>query len=168
MASFFFNKGKATFWRKLKAFPDVLKAFVEIGENPFRAITLNCETLKLLERFVIIVYYSGSNAEDVNRCRLELFAKKNQDLNNCPPTKDALLQHIKRAVYKAGKLYSCVDLYKPLPQNPINPNLFVACLSFLHSSVLSNYYDQQVNLNHIHTRPRVFSADYSAFVLTFS
>ena len=113
-ASFFYKKGKTTFWKKLKAFPAVLQAFHEIAVNPFLMIDEDHEVFKLLERFVIIVYDSGSNVHDVNMCRLQMFARK-QDLDCSPPTKDALLLHAKRAIYQGGISTTAYDATVQIP-----------------------------------------------------
>ena len=66
-----------------KVFPDVLNAFVQIAANPFSNIDINDNNFKLLVRFVIIVYDSGSNLDDINMCRLGMFPRR-QDLDSCP------------------------------------------------------------------------------------
>ena len=75
-------------------FPEVIEALYFIAMHPFTEITIESSTFKLLERFVIIVYDSGSNLLDINQCRMELLAKRKQDLEMCPPpTKEALLYY---------------------------------------------------------------------------
>ena len=59
---------------------------------------LSEEDLLIIERFVILLYDSTSPLEDVNLCRRELFTKKAKPVENIPPTKDALVQHAKRAM----------------------------------------------------------------------
>ena len=101
-SSFFYNHGKITFWKRLKSYPDAIQAFKHIAEHPFMVIDEDSPVFKVLERFVVVVYDSGSEAEDVNLCRLQLFARK-QDLDCIPPTKNALMLHSKRSIYQTGK-----------------------------------------------------------------
>ena len=86
----------------MKSYPDAIQAFKHIAEHPFMVIDEDSPVFKVLERFVVVVYDSGSEAEDVNLCRLQLFARK-QDLDCIPPTKNALMLHSKRSIYQTGK-----------------------------------------------------------------
>ena len=60
------------------------------------------EDLKSLERHVILIYDKTSTLQDVNKCRKTLFAKKGGSIEALPPTKDALIQHSRRALLQAG------------------------------------------------------------------
>ena len=59
---------------------------------------LSDQDLMVIERFVILMYDLTSPLEEVNDCRRELFTKKAKVVENIPPTKDALIQHAKRAM----------------------------------------------------------------------
>ena len=48
------------------------------------------------------MYDRNSNLESVNTARRELFCKQSRNLENLPPTEDALLQHTKRAIFQAS------------------------------------------------------------------
>ena len=52
------------------------------------------------------LYNKTNTGSEVNMDRFELFARKGRDVNNIPPTKDALLQHARRAAYQAGHCWS--------------------------------------------------------------
>lgn len=56
----------------------------------------------LLERFVVLMYDRTSDIMEVNEARKQLFTQKSRALENIPPTKAALEQHIKRATYQAN------------------------------------------------------------------
>ena len=101
--SFFYNKGKTTFWKKLKAFPDVIDAFHYIDENPFSLVDAKSWFFKLLLRYTIIVYDNSSELHDINQCQMELFARKKQELATCPPTEDSMLKHTQQMIYTAGE-----------------------------------------------------------------
>ena len=57
-----------------------------------------------IQKFFVIAYDQGSLCKHVNYCCHELFCK-GRSIENIPPTKDALLQHVKRATYQAGYVW---------------------------------------------------------------
>ena len=64
---------------------------VQIGEK----------SILLLERFVILMHDKTSECFGLNEARKKLFIHKSRSLENIPPTKAALEQHIKRASLQA-------------------------------------------------------------------
>ena len=54
-----------------------------------------------IERFVILLYDRTSMCTDINKARQKLFTKRT-NVKAIPPTKAALEQHVKRAVYQGG------------------------------------------------------------------
>ena len=107
--SFFYWKGKCTFWKKMKAYPEITQAMCEMSATPFTPINEDSPLFKVFERYAIVTYDSSSNTDSINQCRLEVFARNKQDLFSCPPTRDALLQHLRRAIYQTGKiLFACI------------------------------------------------------------
>lgn len=63
------------------------------------------ESLLLIERFVILIYDRTSEAETTIEARKQLFTQKSRAIENIPPTKAALLEHLKRACYQAFTWY---------------------------------------------------------------
>ena len=61
------------------------------------------------------MYDKQSTAECINDARKELFSKKGRSLENIPPTKDALLQHLKRVIYQASIWFTS---YERMPHIP--------------------------------------------------
>ena len=57
--------------------------------------TLKEEDLLVIERFVSLMYDLTSSKNDINNCRNESFTKKGKTAENIPPTRDALIQHIR-------------------------------------------------------------------------
>ena len=55
-----------------------------------------------IERFTILLYDRTSHSKNIDETRLDMFTRKGRAMNAIPPTKAALLQHIKRAVYQGG------------------------------------------------------------------
>jgi len=97
--SSFAGRGKKTAWQTWQTFPEVTKAFKELmnlegGVNP--------TSMSVVERFVVLMYDRTSDKTDVNEARKQLFTQKSRALENIPPTKAALEQHIKRAMYQAN------------------------------------------------------------------
>ena len=79
-------------------------SFYEIKINFFGLSILAdiCEDdLNLIQRFVCLMYDRTSTHDQVNDCRRYLFATKRRDIEKCPPTEAALIQHIKRAQLQA-------------------------------------------------------------------
>ena len=62
---------------------------------------LSTEDFQLIERFVVLLYDRSSLCEDVDSCRRVLFTSKNRDMESIPPTKDALKQHVLRAMLQS-------------------------------------------------------------------
>ena len=58
--------------------------------------------LSMLERFVVLLYDKTSEEVSVNDIRKQLFTQKSRSLENIPPTKASLVQHIKCASYQAN------------------------------------------------------------------
>ena len=51
------------------------------------------------------MYCRTSTSQEVNEARYELFVKKQRGMEDIPPTKDALLQHLKRATFQGGHIW---------------------------------------------------------------
>ena len=64
-------------------------------------LSLSDETMKHLQRFVILLYNRTSQSTQVDRSRKVLFATGRQ-IDCIPPTEATLKDHVKRAVYQAG------------------------------------------------------------------
>ena len=62
---------------------------------------------------MILLYDRTSSLEDINQARKHLFAQKGRSIENIPPTKAALVQHIKRAVYQAGYCWAQATTSSP-------------------------------------------------------
>ena len=58
--------------------------------------------IDLIERFVVLLYDRVGSTSSVNHARHWLFTKKGRPIDNCPPTADALLQHIRRAILQSS------------------------------------------------------------------
>ncbi len=56
------------------------------------------EDAAVLERFTILLYNRTSTIVNIDDARRELFTKRGRAMDALPPTKAALVQHIRRAV----------------------------------------------------------------------
>ena len=98
--SFFAGKGKKSVWKTWKNFDDASASFVSCSNFP-SSQQLE-EFFPTIERYVALLYDPTSMLISVNECRKALFATKGRSLEAIPPTRDALFQHTKRAIYQAS------------------------------------------------------------------
>jgi hypothetical protein len=103
--SAFRGKGKKTAWNTWQAFSAVTEIFMDFSTNPFKQINKDSPELNVLQRFVVNMYTKSSPLLTVNEARMDIFCKKNQSMENLPPTEDALIQHAKRCIFQAGIWY---------------------------------------------------------------
>lgn len=61
------------------------------------------------------MYDVTSETETVNECRRILFTQKNRNVENIPPTEEALRQHLKRAMLQSRIWRQCLQLQPELP-----------------------------------------------------
>ncbi|XP_071477249.1 uncharacterized protein [Diadema antillarum] len=113
--SCFLGKGKKSAWRVWKSYPEVTQAFLHFVDHPFQAVDVSSEHISCLERFTVLMYDVTSNLVSVNEARRELFCKRKRNLENIPPTQDALLQHIKRVLYQSGIWTTCRQAQSAVP-----------------------------------------------------
>ena len=92
--SSFLGRGKKSAWLAWSSFPSVRYAFLDLSMQP---TCVNSDTLEKIERFIVIMYSRTCSASGVNGARKELFAQGSRTMENIPPTKAALLQHVRRA-----------------------------------------------------------------------
>ena len=93
--SAFSGKGKKSWWSVWKIFPEITETLMKITQGP--EIINEIEVMKVIERFVVLLYDRTSSSWSVNETRRRLFSHKS-GLENIPPTYDSLHQHVKRAV----------------------------------------------------------------------
>ena len=97
------GKGKKTAMMAWRAVPEVTPVFLKLSHKPSE---ITEDDITLLEKFIVVMYIRTCNTETVNEARKILFAPENRTIDNIPPTKDALIQHTKRAVYQAGFVWA--------------------------------------------------------------
>ena len=73
--------------------------------------------LTVLERYVVLLYDRTSNLLTVNEAREELFPKRSS-LESIPPSRAALVQHAKRAIFQGGHMWGQTLLPQPTLPSP--------------------------------------------------
>ena len=101
--SSFAGKGKHTDWSAWNAFDDARPALCTLANTPTTENVRNI--LPTIERLVVIRYDHGSPESSVNSERQMLFTQKGREIENIPPTQDALTQHLLRVGYVAGHIW---------------------------------------------------------------
>ena len=95
VTSSFAGRGKRTAWSAWNAFDDATTAMCTLADTPSREDVLH--VLPTIERLVVIMYDRVSSETSVNKERQTLFTQKGREIENIPPTQDALAQHLLRA-----------------------------------------------------------------------
>ena len=97
--SCFAGRGKKTAFTTWRSYPDVTEAFMELSSS---SPVINDRCMAILERYVVLLYDRTSSSVNVNEARKQLFAQKGRSFEAIPPSREALLQHAKRAAYQGG------------------------------------------------------------------
>jgi len=112
-SSSFAGKGKKTAWEAWNAYLVATEAFIILQQG---LEEIDDATISVVERFVIIMYDRTSDCSDLNSARKQLFTKKSKTLESLPPTSNAFLQHIRRAVYQSAHAWEmCLNKQPILP-----------------------------------------------------
>ena len=69
---------------------------------------------------MVLMYDRSSTAESVDDARLDMFVRKQIPYETIPPTRAALRQHVKRAAYQAGCIWSQSTVRQPEIRSPDN------------------------------------------------
>ena len=113
----FMALAKKTAFDRWSVYPDVTSAFLSISSLPQE---LKDEDVKKFERYTILLYDRTSSRSNINEIRKDLYTKKLRDIEHIPPTKAALIEHIKRCAYISGYIWGqCIVSWIKLP-NPSN------------------------------------------------
>ena len=115
VVSAFRGKGKKSAWQTWDVCGEASDIFAKLSKYP--QTVEDCE-MKILEKFVITMYDRSSTAAGVDAARLDMFARKQRAYEAIPPTRAALLEHVKRAAYDAGCIWSQSTVCQPKTQSP--------------------------------------------------
>ena len=100
--SSFASRGKKTAFDTWKSFNEVTPVFSTLLTEPSE---LNDDCMSVLEAFVVLLYGRTCTETTVDLARKHIFTIKGRSMDNLPPTRAALLQHTKRAVYQGGYVW---------------------------------------------------------------
>ena len=59
--------------------------------------------MNTIKRFACLMYHAASTEYELNKCRPQLFAQYDQQLENLPHTQDSLKQHVFRAAFVSAR-----------------------------------------------------------------
>ena len=98
--SSFVGHGKKKAWSTWNALSELTHALLTLSHAPSEPT----EDVLHIKRFVILLYDRNSKCVDVDKARKKLFAKRTA-VQQIPPTKAALEQHVRRATYQGGYVW---------------------------------------------------------------
>ena len=107
--------GKKTVWDVWNSIPNLENEFSRLSNAPAELTDDDMDTIK---RFFVPLYNRTSSLKKVNEARKQMFAKGNRQLQHIPPTREALQQHAKRAVYQAGHIWGQSQTANPDMPSP--------------------------------------------------
>ena len=93
------GKAKKSAWQAWNVFEESTDVFRHLSA-PLDSLTN--EDIMIVEQFVVIMYDRSSSTNKVNEARLDLFARKQRSYNAVPPSRAALIEHMKRSILQAG------------------------------------------------------------------
>lgn len=100
--SVFNGKGKNLLWQAWLVYLEVTDTLVYLADHPFQQLNLDNSLFHKLEGLTVIMYNNTSPLTCVNQTRCKLFYRRNRTMDKLSRTKDALLQHVRCAVYQPG------------------------------------------------------------------
>ena len=108
--------GKRKAWEAWKFMPEITNVFAKMGTRVGvkAGAKLTEDDFDLLQRFFNIAYRKSSPFFEVNLARQAMFAD-GVAIENCPPSKGALKQHILRAILLSRKWHKALELRPELP-----------------------------------------------------
>ena len=86
---------------------------------PQKFLMMTCRSWRtLLENFVVFMYDRSSAATGVDEAGLDLFARKQRSYDALPPTRAALMEHVKRAAHQSGIIWGQATVPNPETGSP--------------------------------------------------
>ena len=115
VVSSFTRRGKKLAWQTWNAFDDVTATFGLLCDAPGK---IDDEAMTMLEHFTVFLYDRTSDLDSIDEVRQHLFTKRGMPMESLPPTRAALVQHAKRAVYQAGHIWGQAFTAAPALPSP--------------------------------------------------
>jgi len=114
--SCFAGHGKRTAWAVWTVLPELTQTLTLLSNAPDR---IDVDAMHTIERFITLLYDRTSTEIDIDKARRKLFAKKG-NVQLIPPTREALEQHVRRAVYQGGHVWGQALVSAPTLPSPID------------------------------------------------
>lgn len=99
--SAFLGIGKRTAWTAWKSYPEITSVFRKLSDCP---PAMNDTDISSIEKFTVHLYDKNCTTESINTFRKDLFSRKGRAVDRIPPTRHALIQHVKRSAFIAGHI----------------------------------------------------------------
>ena len=115
--SFFSSTGKksAAAYAKWSTRPELTTTLCHLMDKPE---TPSSDGIAVTESFVISLYSVSCTLTDVNKTRQQIFAQSSRTFEYLPPTKAALVEHIKRTTHLAGYVWGQSIIAKQVLPSP--------------------------------------------------
>ena len=97
LTSSMYGIGKKSAWAAWEKYPDVTEVMIKLTNDP-NSIDEDPTLMPVLEKWTVMMYSKTCNKVTVNEARQSMFTHNLKSLENIPPTKGALYQHIKRTI----------------------------------------------------------------------
>ena len=107
--------GKKKGYDALKGYQDGEAALADLYFNLFKTLTEDDDSFKKIQRLVILMFSRTSVLEDINELRMELYFQHTQNIENIPPTSNALFLHTLRCIYQLGVWSTCLNSFQNRP-----------------------------------------------------
>ena len=91
--SAFGGKVKLTAWATWQVFVEAT-SMLAIYSKPCHSFDPHEDSVRVIRRFTCLLYDRASTVENVNGCRRNYFTNRGRSVDDIPPTRDALVQHI--------------------------------------------------------------------------
>ena len=95
--SSFTDIGKKTVFKILQTKISELQSLYPLGD--LVDVQMNSDAVNEAMKFVMWLYDKTADANQINEIRYKLFAQKNSNPENLPPTEDALIKYIRQVYY---------------------------------------------------------------------
>ena len=111
--SSFARIGKKSAWKIWEKNIDITRELCAVCNGPE---VLTSHIMDTFERFTILMYDRTSMLTCIDSCRRELFTRKGRPMAALPPSRAALVQHVKRALLQGAHDWgSATETYRQMP-----------------------------------------------------
>ena len=115
--SFFSGTGKKSAYAKWSTWPELTTTLCHLMDKPE---TPSSDGIAVIESFIISLYSVSCTLTDVNQARQQIFAQSSRifEYTYLPPTKAALVEHVKRTTHQAEYVWGQSIIAKQVLPSP--------------------------------------------------